>query len=278
MAVCLRRGVPVYPGQGSGGCRQRRGGKREKGESECAFYLKQSDCLTPPAQFIVSLLLRLPSSRAKLAKELAQTRHQLELKLVPLQESLPEGLKYQATMPLEGKSADWLKEEMERLRSMEKSDVKEGRVSGAVYHVSASLFVWNLADNCQTGRRRDQSGYHRCHGKVYRLQSSSSRRLSWCVRLSVDGTPLNVLPSGIRKMEAEIVSMCLNLFNNPHGAGTSMYNVFMLKYLADPHLSHFGRDGIHFDGLQGVQRLGSRDKGNHEAGNASRPVLERNKV
>lgn len=27
---------------------------------------------------------------------------------------------------------------------------------------------------------------------------------------------------GIRKMEAEIVSMCLNLFNNPHGAGTSM--------------------------------------------------------
>lgn len=26
---------------------------------------------------------------------------------------------------------------------------------------------------------------------------------------------------GIRKMEAEIVSMCLNLFNNPHGAGTS---------------------------------------------------------
>ena len=93
------------------------------------------------AQFIVSLLLRLPSSRAKLSKELAQTRQQLELKLGPLQESLPEGLKYQATMPLEGKSADWLKEEMERLRSMEKSDVQEGRVSGAVYHVSSKRYM-----------------------------------------------------------------------------------------------------------------------------------------
>jgi hypothetical protein len=40
---------------------------------------------------------------------------------------------------LEGKSADWLKEEMDRLQAMEKSDVKEGRVSGAVYHVS--LFI-----------------------------------------------------------------------------------------------------------------------------------------
>jgi sphinganine-1-phosphate aldolase len=26
---------------------------------------------------------------------------------------------------------------------------------------------------------------------------------------------------GVRKMEAEIVSMCLNLFNGPNGAGTS---------------------------------------------------------
>ena len=26
---------------------------------------------------------------------------------------------------------------------------------------------------------------------------------------------------GIRKMEAEIVSICLNLFNGPNGAGTS---------------------------------------------------------
>ena len=82
------------------------------------------------------MLLRLPSSRAKLTSELAQTRRQLELKLVPLPETLPEGVQYQATLPLEGKGKDWLKDQMERLQKMEKNDVKEGRVSGAVYHVS----------------------------------------------------------------------------------------------------------------------------------------------
>ncbi|KAI5451158.1 Dihydrosphingosine phosphate lyase [Naganishia albida] len=147
-----------------------------------------SDGVGSVKKFVVSLLLRLPSSRAKLAKELAQTRQQLELKLVPLQESLPEGLKYQATMPLEGKNADWLKEEMERLRSMEKRDVQEGRVSGAVYHGGDEI------------------------NQVI-IDATSKFIVS---------NPLHpdVFP-GIRKMEAEIVSMCLNLFNNPHGAGTT---------------------------------------------------------
>ena len=84
------------------------------------------------------MLLRLPSSRAKLTTELAQTRRQLELKLVPLPDTLPEGVKYQATLPLEGKDKGWLKDQMDRLQKMEKNDVKEGRVSGAVYHVSFS--------------------------------------------------------------------------------------------------------------------------------------------
>lgn len=29
---------------------------------------------------------------------------------------------------------------------------------------------------------------------------------------------------GVRKMEAEIVSMCLSLFNGPNGAGTSQWS------------------------------------------------------
>ncbi|KAJ9107689.1 hypothetical protein QFC21_001149 [Naganishia friedmannii] len=137
---------------------------------------------------VVSLLLRLPSSRAKLTTELAQTRRQLELKLVPLAESLPEGLHYQAVLPLEGKSAEWLKEEMDRLQGLEKSDVKEGRVSGAVYHGGKEI-------------------------NDVIIDATSKFIVS---------NPLHpdVFP-GIRKMEAEIVSMTLNLFNNPHGAGTT---------------------------------------------------------
>ncbi|KAJ9108577.1 hypothetical protein QFC19_002293 [Naganishia cerealis] len=146
------------------------------------------DGIAKVKRIVVSLLLRLPSSRAKLIAELAQTRRQLELKLVPLEESLPEGLHYQATLPLEGKSAEWLKQEMDRLQSMEKTDVKEGRVSGAVYHGGKEI------------------------NEVI-LEATSRAILS---------NPLHpdIFP-GIRKMEAEIVSMCLNLFNNPHGAGTT---------------------------------------------------------
>jgi sphinganine-1-phosphate aldolase len=91
--------------------------------------------------------------------ELAQTRRQLELKLVPLAESLPEGVQYQATLPLEGKGKDWLQDQMERLQKMEKNDVKEGRVSGAVYHVSAlwwrCLLFGLMAEMC--GREATRS-------------------------------------------------------------------------------------------------------------------------
>ncbi|GHJ90127.1 hypothetical protein NliqN6_6529 [Naganishia liquefaciens] len=139
-------------------------------------------------RIVVSMLLRLPSSRAKLTTELAQTRRQLELKLVPLPDTLPEGVKYQATLPLEGKDKGWLKDQMDRLQKMEKNDVKEGRVSGAVYHGGDEI------------------------NEV--IVDATSK--------FIVSNPLHpdVFP-GIRKMEAEIVSMCLNLFNNPHGAGTT---------------------------------------------------------
>lgn len=83
---------------------------------------------------MVGLLLRLPSSKLKISTELGEARRGLEAKLVP--HVLPEGSEYHNVLPKEGKTPEWLKEEMDRLLSMEKGDVKEGRVSGAVYHVS----------------------------------------------------------------------------------------------------------------------------------------------
>lgn len=89
----------------------------------------------------MNLLLRLPSSQAKLASELSKTRLTIESKLVPLSESLPEGTVYTTKLPKEGRSNEWLHEELERLRGMEKGDVMEGRVSGAVYHVSEAVIL-----------------------------------------------------------------------------------------------------------------------------------------
>ena len=87
-----------------------------------------------PLQLVIGLLLRLPSSKLKIATELGEARRGLEAKLVP--HTLPTGSSYHNALPKEGKTPEWLKEEMDRLLSMEKGDVKEGRVSGAVYHVS----------------------------------------------------------------------------------------------------------------------------------------------
>lgn len=41
-------------------------------------------------------------------------------------------------------------------------------------------------------------------------------------------------------MEAEIVSMCLNLFNNPHGAGTSTSRYEATFYSLNPHSATSG--------------------------------------
>jgi sphinganine-1-phosphate aldolase len=87
-------------------------------------------------QFVIGLLLQLPSSKQKIATELGAARDGIEEKLVP--RKLPEGSTYVNALPKKGKTPDWLNEEMERLLSMEKNDVQEGRVSGAVYHVSSS--------------------------------------------------------------------------------------------------------------------------------------------
>jgi Fe-S cluster assembly ATPase SufC len=56
---------------------------------------------------------------------------------------------------------------------------------------------------------------------------------------------------GVRKMEAEIVSMCLDLFHGPNGAGTS---TLVIQPMTDP--SYVRRNGIDLDVGQDSPRLG----------------------
>lgn len=133
-------------------------------------------------KFVFSILLRLPSSRDKVTSELLAARKGIESKLVP------EDLEYYTSLPEKGKSLEWITGEMDKLKRMEKGDVAEGRVSGAVYHGGQELNEVIIA-------------------------ATSKFILS---------NPLHpdVFP-GVRKMEAEIVAMCLKLFQNPTGAGTT---------------------------------------------------------
>ncbi|RSH94860.1 hypothetical protein EHS25_004666 [Saitozyma podzolica] len=138
--------------------------------------------------FVVGILLSLPSSRKKISSELAKTRQQIKDKLAPA--SYPDGVRLTVvkSLPEKGHDRAWLEEEWKGLKGLEKGDVNSGRVSGTVYHGGDEL----------------------------------NAIINKAMSLFVVSNPLHpdVFP-GVRKMESEIVSMCLNLFHCPEGAGTT---------------------------------------------------------
>ncbi|WVQ62492.1 uncharacterized protein L199_000632 [Kwoniella botswanensis] len=138
--------------------------------------------------FIVRLMLSLPSSKAKLQLELGKAQSEIREKLVP--SKYPDGVTLTTVrkLPEQGRSKDWLEGEWTNLKKLERGDVDAGRVSGAVYHGGEEL----------------------------------NQVINEAMAKFVVSNPLHpdVFP-GVRKMESEVVSMVLNLFNGPSGAGTT---------------------------------------------------------
>ncbi|KAJ3528090.1 hypothetical protein NM688_g8039 [Phlebia brevispora] len=137
-------------------------------------------------QQILLLALRLPAARRKVEVELGKAKLQIEAKLIAHGPNVTRHL----TIPPTGHTAAWIAEEMEKMdkESDHDSDWKHGKISGAVYHGGDELTKIIVA------------AYER-----------------YCV-----SNPLHpdVFPT-IRKMEAEVVAMCLRMYNNPDGAGTT---------------------------------------------------------
>jgi hypothetical protein len=80
-------------------------------------------------------MLRLPSARAQVAKELAKTRSDLSNQLAP--KTFPEGVELHdnSQLPEHGRDIEWLRAEWQNLHKLNRGDAEAGRVSGAVYHV-----------------------------------------------------------------------------------------------------------------------------------------------
>nr|XP_031859585.1 uncharacterized protein CI109_005047 [Kwoniella shandongensis]KAA5526657.1 hypothetical protein CI109_005047 [Kwoniella shandongensis] len=137
---------------------------------------------------VVRLMLSLPSSRAKLGSEISKMRSQLREKLAPT--TYPDGVTLTTvkSLPAQGRSKEWLESEWTNLKKLERGDVDNGRVSGAVYHGGEEL---NAVINEAMARFIVTNPLHP-----------------------------DVFP-GVRKMESEIISICLNLYNGPNGAGTT---------------------------------------------------------
>lgn len=136
-------------------------------------------------QFIIKtvykVILNLPPIKAKIDKELAKTINKIDHQVVLNDTAL---LQF-PTLPPKGISNVEVLQELDKHQLLKHSEWHKGRVSGAVYHGGDDLLE---------------------------LQSDAYTKYSIANQLHPDVFP------GIRKMESEIVSMVLNLFNAPPGA------------------------------------------------------------
>lgn len=141
---------------------------------------------------------------SKVESELSDLRKDLSAKVAP--KTFPDGINLTTvrTLPEQGRGKQWLEDEWKNLKMLERGDVDSGRVSGTVYHVCAPTIIrgdlWLIV---QGGK------------ELTEIINEAMARFTVSNPLHPDVFP------GVRKMEAEIVSMCLNLFNGPNGAGTS---------------------------------------------------------
>ncbi|KAF8585929.1 PLP-dependent transferase [Ramaria rubella] len=134
---------------------------------------------------VIFLALRTPAGKNKVDTEMAKAREGIVNRMVP---KGPNVIRHLA-LPSEGRSIEWIEQEMNNMDSESSgANWRLGKLSGAVYHGGEDMEkVINMAFQKYTV-----------------------------------SNPLHpdVFPA-IRKMDAEVVAMCLRMYNNPDGAGTT---------------------------------------------------------
>ncbi|RFU31959.1 hypothetical protein B7463_g4384, partial [Scytalidium lignicola] len=130
---------------------------------------------------LYGLFLRAPGVRSQVQKQVEEAVTKLQARLVPSGPDVTRNL----TLPKEGWSDELLSKELEKLANMDHSRWEDGYVSGAVYHGEDGLI---------------------------KLQTEAFGKFTVANPIHPDVFP------GVRKMEAEVVAMVLNLFNAPLGA------------------------------------------------------------
>jgi sphinganine-1-phosphate aldolase len=138
------------------------------------------------AQRTLRLVITLPSVRKKVETELDAARALIDRQLLPQGKDVIRHLE----LPKQGCTLEWILEAMDQMdrEAPSHTNYMDGKLSGAVYHGGD-----DREDVLVTAFRR------------------------YCV-----SNPLHpdVFPA-VRKMEAEIVAICLRMYNNPTGAGAT---------------------------------------------------------
>ena len=123
--------------------------------------------------------LRAPGVRGQVKKQVKESLDELSSKLIN------PSMTRQLTLPKEGLPEDAVRAELQALADMDHTRWEDGFVSGAVYHGEDGLL---------------------------KLQTDAFGKFTVANPIHPDVFP------GVRKMEAEVVSMVLNLFHAPPGA------------------------------------------------------------
>jgi len=130
---------------------------------------------------LYGLFLKAPGVRSQVQQQVSEAIVKLQTKLVP---SGP-GVVRHLNLPKEGWSEDAVRQELEALATMDHTRWEDGFVSGAVYHGGDDLI---------------------------KLQTEAFGKFTVANPIHPDVFP------GVRKMEAEIVTMVLAMFNAPTGS------------------------------------------------------------
>ncbi|KCV68758.1 hypothetical protein H696_05042 [Fonticula alba] len=127
----------------------------------------------------------IPAVRRRIDRELAGAKQQIEQQVAPV---FP-GINRYAALPERGLSVDEVKQALDRHAELGTVQLEKGRASGTLY--------WGGTD-------------------ITELSVHSFERFTWSNPLHADIFP------GVRKMDAEVVAMCLDMFNaGPNAGGTT---------------------------------------------------------
>ena len=166
---------------------------RAYGISESLYQLY---CLVSAQVF--ALILKTPAAKRKVKRELDTAMAEVEAKIVPRPSHL--GIHHQ--LPQLGKETEWIKTELAKLQIMEAG--VDAKLVEADWENRDGQMVWKGG---------------KVSGAVYHGGDDLSDLLADTIKQFLVSNPLHpdVFP-GVRKMEAEVVSMVLKMYNAPAGA------------------------------------------------------------
>lgn len=134
---------------------------------------------------------------------MSKAKLDIENKLVPKGADVERHL----FLPDKGKPIEWIFSQMDVMDTElgNKATWRHGKISGAVYRTQIPLFNLVIVPIKMVADGGDD---------LVKIIVQAYER--YCITNPIHP---DIFPA-VRKMEAEIVAMCLNLYNNPGGAGT----------------------------------------------------------